>query len=164
MKTLYSLLLAASASLPFPALADTFHIYICRHAEKAASDSKDPPLTAEGERRAQHIATMLKDAGLRQVFSTKYERTRQTAAPAAAQFGLQVQIYDPAAQEAFARRLRGHGGNALVVGHSNTVPALVRQLGGSADGEIPETEYSRLYRLTFTDDGQVATTVLNSQP
>lgn len=164
MKTLCSLLLAASAALPLQAFAETFHIYVSRHAEKVASDSKDPPLTAQGEQRALHLAGMLKNAGIKHVFSTAYQRTRQTAAPTAALFGLNVETYDPGKQAAFAAWLRTQRGNKLVVGHSNTVPGLVRELGGEAGGDMPETEYGRLYQLTFTDDGQVATTVLSSQP
>lgn len=165
MKTLCILLLAASAALPLQALAETFHIYVSRHGEKVVSDSKDPPLTAAGELRARHIAHMLKDAGIRQVFSTPYQRTQQTAAPTAAQFGLKVQSYDPAKQAEFAQQLRREGGgNMLLVGHSNTLTDLVRHLGGDPGGDIADDEYNRLYHLTVTDDGKVATTMLNSQP
>jgi broad specificity phosphatase PhoE len=164
MKILCSLLLAASAALPLQALAETFHIYVSRHAEKVVSDSKNPPLTAAGEQRARHLAFLLKDAGIQQVFSTDYERTRQTAAPTAAQAGVAVQSYDPGQPAALAHHLRGLGRNALVVGHSNTVPGLVHALGGEPGGDIPESEYSRLYRLTVSDDGTVATTLLSSQP
>ena len=165
MKTLYSLLLAASIALPLQAFAETYHIYVTRHGEKAVSDSKDPPLTAAGEARARRIALMLKDAGIRQVYSTAYQRTRQTATPTAQQFGLPVQSYDPGKQAEFARQLRSAGGgNALLVGHSNTVPDLVRQLGGEPGADIADDEYSRLYHLTVSNDGKVATTVLSSQP
>lgn len=164
MKILCTLLLAASAALPLQAFAETYHIYVSRHGEKAVSDSKDPPLAPAGEVRARHIAVMLKDAGIKQVFSTPYQRTRSTAAPTAAQFGLTVQTYDPGKQAEFAKQVRGMGGNMLLVGHSNTIRELVQQLGGEAGGEIADDEYSRLYHLTVTDDGKVATKVLSSQP
>jgi broad specificity phosphatase PhoE len=164
MRTLCTLLLAASAALPLQAFAEAFHIYVSRHGEKVASDSKDPPLAPTGELRARHIAAMLKESGIRQVFSTPYLRTRATAAPTAAQFRLAVQTYDAGKQAEFAQRLRSMGGNMLVVGHSNTVPDLVRQLGGEPGGEIGDDEYSRFYQLTFTDDGKVATSVRSSQP
>ncbi|WP_342120842.1 SixA phosphatase family protein [Pseudoduganella sp. OTU4001] len=164
MKILSTLLLAASAALPLQALAETYHIYVSRHGEKVVSDSKDPPLTAAGELRARHIAVMLQSAGIQRVFSTNYQRTQQTAAPTAAQFGLAVQSYDPGKQAEFAKQVRGMGGNMLLVGHSNTIPDLVRQLGGDAGSDIADDEYNRLYHLTITDDGKVATQVLNSQP
>ncbi|XLZ72540.1 phosphoglycerate mutase family protein [Massilia sp. SR12] len=165
MKILYSLLLAASIALPLQAFAETYHIYVSRHGEKAVSDSKDPPLTTAGEQRAQRIALMLKDAGIKQVFSTAYQRTRQTATPTALQSGVPVQTYDPAKHAEFAKKLRSAGGgNALLVGHSNTVPDLVRQLGGEPGADIADDEYGRLYHLTVTDDGKVATRVLSSQP
>jgi broad specificity phosphatase PhoE len=118
----------------------------------------------EGQQRARHIAAMLKDAGIRQVFSTPYQRTRQTAEPTAVQFALPVQTYDAGKQADFARQLRGMGGNMLVVGHSNTVPDLVRHLGGDPGADMPETEYDRLYHVTITDDGKVATAVLSPPP
>ena len=55
-------------------------------------------------------------------------------------------------------RLRAQPGRHLVVGHSNTIPVLVRALGGEAGGLIEQEEYDRLYILTLTGSG--ASTVL----
>lgn len=120
-------------------------VFLVRHAEKVEDGSKDPPLTAAGRARAARLARMLGDAGLTGVYSTDYRRTRETAAPAAASAGLEVRIYDPSKPEALAARLRARAGRYLVVGHSNTVPGLVRALGGDPGPAMSEAEYDRLY-------------------
>lgn len=159
---LNGILLAVCAAMPLLASADTISIYVTRHGEKA-SDGKDPDLTPEGQQRARHIASMVKDAGIKQVFSTTYKRTQQTAQATADKLGVPVQTYDPGKHAEFAQQLRKLRSNTLVVGHSNTVPDLVRQLGGDPGSDIPETEYNRLYHITVADDGTVATTLLSSQ-
>ena len=57
--------------------------------------------------------------------------------------------YDSGNLETFANMLRATPGNILVVGHSNTTPQLVKELGGKPGAPIVEaTEYDRLYVLT----------------
>lgn len=104
-----------------------------------------------GRARADILAEELSGAGLTAIWSTDYNRTRETAKPASNRTGLPVQIYDPARQDAFAARLKATPGTFLVVGHSNTVPDLVKQLGGKPGAPIVEaTEYDRLYVVTVT--------------
>jgi len=40
-----------------------------------------------------------------------------------------------------------------VVGHSNSVPALLKGLGYSAEIKIPETEFDNLFVLIPANDG-----------
>lgn len=141
---LASITLAACASSPAP---DARHIYLVRHAEKAAGD--DPDLTVVGRARADILATELKQAGLTAIYSTDTRRTRQTALPIAKATGLTVLHYDAGNLETFANMLRATPGNILVVGHSNTTPELVKALGGKPGAPIIEaTEYDRIYVLT----------------
>lgn len=124
-------------------------IYLVRHAEKETGDN--PPLTVVGRARADILAQELTDAGLTAIWSTDYTRTRETAKPASNMTGLPIQIYDPARQDAFAARLKAAPGRVLVVGHSNTIPALVEALGGKPGTPIDEaSEYDRLYVVTVT--------------
>jgi hypothetical protein len=48
---------------PCAALAEPSMIYLVRHAEKESA-GKDPDLTAQGQARAQNIATLLHKAGI----------------------------------------------------------------------------------------------------
>ncbi len=132
-------------------------VYLVRHAEKV-DDSKNPPLSAAGRERAALLANMLRDAGLTHLHSTDLERTRDTAAPVAAQLDLEIHFYDQRDLPGFAERLRATPGRHLVSGHSDTTPTMVRLLGGETS-DIADPEYDRLYVLTLEPGGQ-ATTVL----
>ncbi|MEH6488783.1 phosphoglycerate mutase family protein [Hyphomonas oceanitis] len=126
-------------------------IYLVRHAEKQVGD--DPSLTAEGLARAEELALTLKHAGITQIYSTDTARTRQTAAPLAAALSLPVELYDASDLPAFASELTTQTGTILVVGHSNTTPPLVEQLGGDPGTEINEAgEFDRLYALHISGD------------
>lgn len=136
--------LAACASTPEP---DAQTIYLVRHAEKASG--QDPHLTIVGRARSEILAAELADANLSAIYSTDTNRTRETAAPTANAYGLTVLPYDASNLDTFANMLRATPGNILVVGHSNTTPALVKALGGKPGTPIVEaTEYDRLYVLT----------------
>ena len=132
-------------------------VFLVRHAEDLDAGD-DPILTAAGIRRARALAGNLADAGIDRIHSSDYNRTRATAAPAAARWNLEVELYDPGNLPALAAELVGAGGRHLVVGHSNTTPALVGLLGGDPGPEIDEaTEYDRLYIVTVGADGGVGT-------
>jgi phosphohistidine phosphatase SixA len=134
-------------------------IYLVRHAETAPDGSDDPPLSAEGMARARRLGAMLGHAGLTHIHTTDLARTRTTARAVSEATGIPVETYDPGRLEAFAERLRSGSGVHLVVGHSNTTPALVRLLGGAPGGAIAEDEYGRVYQLTLLPD-EVRTAVL----
>lgn len=158
-----ALAVACALAVPGLALADAHMIYLTRHAEKAATGT-DPALTPEGQVRAQNIAATLKKAGITKIYSTSYARTQQTAAPLASYLQLTTQTYDPTQLATFAQQLRALPGNVLVVGHSDTTPELIRQLGGEPGTDIAETEFDRLYQVAIGQDGDVTTTLLTSLP
>jgi phosphohistidine phosphatase SixA len=137
--------------------------FLVRHAEKA-DQSEDPPLTEAGRARAEALARMLKDAGVDGVFSSDFERTRDTAAPLARHLGLEVAPYDPNALADLAKTLRASPGRYLVVGHSNTTPELAGLLGGEPGPPIPEDEYDRLYVLLHRPGEGTSTIVLRLAP
>ncbi|KCZ60059.1 hypothetical protein HY30_12510 [Hyphomonas chukchiensis] len=146
--TVAALVSAACMSSPPP--PETV-IYLVRHAEKQTGD--DPSLTEEGRARAEDLALTLQQAGITHIYSTDTARTRQTAAPLAAALGLPVEIYDASDLPAFARQLTAQRGTFLVVGHSNTTPPLVEELGGDPGTEINESsEFDRLYVLHIRGD------------
>lgn len=162
-RILTPLAFAVASCLSASALADAHFIYLTRHAEKAATGT-DPALTAEGKVRAQNIAATLKKSGIKHIYSTNFLRTQQTAAPISTLLGLPVVTYDPAQLAAFAQQLKALPDNSLVVGHSDTTPELIRQLGGDSVPDIAETEFDRLYQVSIGQDGDVTTTLLNSLP
>lgn len=103
-------------------------IYAVRHAEKAGG--RDPELTPEGALRAEALARVLQHVELDHVYSTDTKRTRATGAPAAKAKGLEITSYKPFGSALPKLLAGGEGGRTvLVVGHSNTVPALVKAFG-----------------------------------
>jgi broad specificity phosphatase PhoE len=136
---------ARASALP---AVDTLVVYLVRHAEKL-DDSRDPPLSEAGKTRAAELARLLADAGVTHVWSTDFERTRSTARPTATARGLELRIYDPSDLKGFATQLAATGGRHLVVGHSNTTPALVGALGGQPGNLIADSEYDRFYVVTL---------------
>lgn len=165
-------LLAACASPSMkatgPAPADAaLEFVVVRHAEKAIDAGDDPPLVDAGHARAAAIAASLAHAPVVAVYSTAYARTRETAAPTAAAHDLPVIPYDarqPA--DAFAELLRGtHAtGTVVVVGHSNTVPAIAAALCGCEVAPMDESEYDRLLRVAVRPGGGAALVVERQPP
>ena len=133
-------------------------IYLVRHAEKAKDGTRDPALTDAGNARAKKLSTLLRAKNITRIFSTDYQRTQQTAAPIAKVLDLQIESYDPRDLKGFAAKLKAQHGNILVVGHSNTTPALANALGDSRSA-IDETVYDRLYVLQFRDKVLVSSNI-----
>ncbi len=162
MKFFFSIIIIILFIVPLELTAKDQYIYLSRHAEKLA-DIPNPGLTEEGKRRAQWLAEYLKDKSIEVIYSTDYERTRQTATPVASLFEKELTIYQPQAQAEFAKLLLSDGRNSFVTGHSNTTPALVKLLGGDPGQPIAEHQYDRLYLLVINEKGRVTTTALKSK-
>jgi broad specificity phosphatase PhoE len=138
-------------------------IILVRHAEKASEPAADPPLTAAGAARADALIDVVKDAGVQAIVSTQFARTRATVGPAAAKLGLVPEIADARAPDhvrAVAEGLlsRHRGETVLVVGHSNTVPALVAALGAAAPAAICDAEYDNIYVVVVPPSGKATVT------
>ena len=59
-------------------------IFLVRHGETVAPKGTDArPLSEAGQRRAALLATLLKDAGIKAIFTSDIERTIKTAEPLA---------------------------------------------------------------------------------
>ncbi len=151
-----ALALLVAACVPTRPAAATLEVVIVRHAEKASDDPRDPSLNGVGMARAQRLASALAGAPLVAVYATQFRRTRQTALPAATAHGLPVSNYDAqSAPGEFAALLRQRHsrGTVLVVGHSNTVPAIAAALCGCAVAPMAEDEYGRRLRVRVDRDG-----------
>lgn len=149
---------AASAQSAAP-LAPTV-VIVVRHAERAPG-SGDPPISDIGQQRATTLAEIGKLSGVSAIITTQLQRTRQTAAPLAEALKItpvvvpaQADVAKHAAEVAAA--VRQHvGKTVLVVGHSNTVPAIVAALGGPKLPDLCEPEYDSLVTLVLEAGGSV---------
>lgn len=139
-----------------PATASDQVIFLVRHAEKGASPAAhpakgkdmmadDPPLSAAGHDRAAKLAALLASAEVKYIFTTEFRRTRETAAPLAEKLKLTPVMSaskDPAPLVARVRQIKG---NVLIVGHSNTLPDLLKKLGVKDVVTIGDNEYDNLF-------------------
>jgi broad specificity phosphatase PhoE len=142
------------------ATADSTTIIVVRHAEKELGTG-DPPLNSAGQGRAELLARMFGDAQapghVDAIYVSPTVRSQMTAAPVAARLGLAPIIAPPHDARNLARRvLHEHsGGRVLVVGHSDTVPEIVKSLTGAKGlPPIGETEYGTMYIVTVPRVGR----------
>jgi broad specificity phosphatase PhoE len=137
-------------------------VVLARHAEKDLSSIQDPPLSAEGERRAERLAQMFgrgKGVGrIDAIYVSDARRTQQTAAPLAERLGKQAIVVPAADLKGLASRVmhEHEGGSVLVIGHSNTVPELIHELGDIDVPPIADDEYDTLYVLSIPSFGQAS--------
>jgi broad specificity phosphatase PhoE len=129
-----------------PSLRAQEAVYVIRHAERA-DQSADPPLSTEGVARALRLRELLRDAGITRILTSELRRTRDTAGPLAEALHLAPASVPAADTAALAAMVSASGDSArvLVVGHSNTVPALLRSLGVTAQVAIADDEYDNLF-------------------
>ena len=124
---------------------NNFTLYLVRHAEKQAIEDNDPGLTDAGSYRSEQLAEWLQDKDIRKIWSSDYQRSRDTAGPLVSTLGLELTLYDPRDLPALADELLGNRHNALIVGHSNTTPDLTRLLCQCDISDMDESEYDQLF-------------------
>lgn len=131
--------------------ASTTTVFVIRHAEKAAGADPDPSLSVAGQLRAERLATVFGSAqpglGLQAIIVTEFRRTQETARPLANALGIPVVVVRAAEPAAAVRRALDDyaGQRVLIIGHSNTVPAIVHELSGERVPELAETDFGTLY-------------------
>jgi 2,3-bisphosphoglycerate-dependent phosphoglycerate mutase len=130
-------------------------IFIVRHAEKAKIGGNDPDLSETGQKRADALARILKDSQITAVFVTEFKRTQETAAPTAKEVQLSSVVVPANDVGSLAAKVRGLSGNALVVGHGNTIPELMKALGIATSIAIPENDYSEIFVVSLHDPPQL---------
>jgi len=154
------LLLAAALTLLTATSAMAQTVIIVRHAEKADA-SADPLLSEAGQARAQALSAALTEAHPSLVLTSPLQRTILTAAPTAEYHSAPSEVVSlegggAAHIAATVARVRAlpEDATVLIVGHSNTVPAIARALGYADAADMPECEYDRMTTLHLLGEGQ----------
>jgi broad specificity phosphatase PhoE len=121
-------------------------IVVVRHAEKF-DQSTDPVLSTEGTARAEALAKVLKNLEVKAVYVTQYQRTSLTAAPLLAATGLKaVEVHSDATPELVERMKKEHPTDVvLTVGHSNSVPRILKLLGATETVQLGDNDYDNLF-------------------
>ncbi|HIG42025.1 MAG: phosphoglycerate mutase family protein [bacterium] len=153
MKFLLSVLCLTAFNLQ---AEEPFTLYFTRHAEKIQTADTDPGLTPTGIERAKKLAEFLSGRNIEIIYSTNYKRTQQTALPLARQSKLAVTPYDPINLRGLVSILLLQKQNALIVGHSNTTPALVSLTGGEAEA-IDDADYGKLFAVSVIGESRSTT-------
>ncbi len=130
-------------------------VVIVRHAEKAANGGSDPELSSTGRARADALARILKDSGITAVFTTEFKRTQETAAPTATSIHVTPTVLAAKDTAALVGKLHQLNGNALVVGHCDTIPNILKALGINSSINIPDADYSELFIVILGDEPQL---------
>jgi broad specificity phosphatase PhoE len=162
-----SLLVAALAVTGLPARvldAQPSLVVLVRHGEKQPAPADDPSLSEAGVARAQALADALALTTPGTILVSARKRTAETAAVVARRTGVTPTVISldgggathiKAVTEAVQRAT----GVVLVVGHSNTIPAIVTALGGPKLPDICDASYATMFVLTPAQGGKPAQVV-----
>ncbi|MGZ4876666.1 MAG: phosphoglycerate mutase family protein [Candidatus Angelobacter sp.] len=157
IRVIFPMLMLAQLAI---AQQGTRTIFLVRHAE-AASAAPDAALSPAGEKMADCLGKMLKEAGIKQIFVTDAKRTQQTAAPLAHTLKLTPTVVPAKDPNTLIRDLLySGGGNILVVGHSDTVPFVLARIKAGTVPPIGENEYDRLFVTTIIEGGATEASTL----
>ena len=133
------------------ATAQNHTVFMVRHAEKASEPAADPVLSEAGLRRAEALAVLLANANPAALITTQYQRSQMTAKPLADRIGVGITVL-PVGKDAtdYPQQLLDRicalpaDASALVVGHSNTIPAIAEAWTAQAVRPMDEHEYNRI--------------------
>ena len=130
-------------------------VFLVRHAERADAGmaaakmaGADPDLSGAGVARANSLAAMLKDARIGTVITTEYKRTKQTGDPIAKAVGVPLTVIGSKDGPGVIKKIESSTGNVLVVGHSNSLPEILKGLGVTEPVTIAEDEFDSLFVVT----------------
>lgn len=148
-------------------------VFLVRHAEKADEPRQDPPLRKEGIARSEELARLLAATGVKKIYTSQFARTKLTAEPVAAKLGLTVTsialksnpnnprlIAEESTAEVVSQILERSGESVLVIGHSNSIPDVIKLLGGDNVPTIDERVYNDLFVVTVYAKGKAKVTQL----
>lgn len=153
----YALLLFVSIGVSV-VYAQTSTYILLRHAEKDTTTAgstmmkADPPLSEQGQKRAEKLVQTLAGYIPDEIYSTNYIRTRSTVLPLSKKFNKEIQLYDNKYLKEFSDKLLQLKGKTVVVaGHSNTTPRLVNLLiGDNRYPDLDEGVYDLFWIVTVT--------------
>jgi broad specificity phosphatase PhoE len=129
--------------------------YFIRHAEKDRSDSSnaDPHLTETGKMRAQKWSSIFNTITFDAIYSTDYNRTKETAEPSATKNNLELTLYNPEKIDLEKFLIETYGKTILIVGHSNTTPFFINDIiGQNKYDHIDDNNNGNLYIVTIIND------------
>lgn len=142
--------------------------YIVRHAEKA-DNSNDPQLSQQGIDRAVDLEKYLAGKKLDTVFTSTFKRTILTGLSVSLPRAIPQLTIDQQNQQTlndFVQSMKGlkTDKGILIVGHTNTVPAIVQGLCGQTIAPISENDYDNIYIIVIKNGNAVLQQLTYGKP
>lgn len=142
-------------------------VFLVRHAEKADAPRDNPSLNEMGKLRSQALARLLGQSGVKAIYTSQFQRTIETAEPLAKRLGITAtpltikssqtnprEVSDQSIKEITDKIYERAGDGVLIVGHSNSVPAVIKMLGGDVVPTIDEQKFDDLFIVTVYGKGK----------
>jgi phosphohistidine phosphatase SixA len=131
--------------------------YVVRHAERHPGFNGH--LDWYGRLRAGDLMRFLKDSGIQKAYVTPFSRTWETADSLILLQKIDTVMYIADTSGAsLVQNLKAHkdyGRKILIIGHSNTVPAILRKLGASYPSkDLPSGVFNLMFEV-INDHGKV---------
>ncbi|HVQ67193.1 MAG TPA: histidine phosphatase family protein [Bradyrhizobium sp.] len=136
-------------------------VFALRHADRKP-DADD--LSPAGVARAELLARMLAESGIRTAYCSDAIRTQRTTDPLQRKLGsdLEVVVVETGSAggiaghvKAIVQKVKGLPDNAVaaIVGHTNTVGEIVKGLTGRTVAPIADQQFDRLFVLSIPAAG-----------
>ena len=155
---LLATLAIAGVGLTLYRSATTTVVLLVRPVEKQPGSIDDPPLSPEGEQRAQRLAQMFGDGGgrLDAIYASDDRRAQQTAAPLAERLRRAPVVFAAAESGATAAHaLREHAGGAvLVIVSGSGLTQMLRELDPADATAAAEGESDLMYIVSVPSYGR----------
>ncbi len=137
----------------------TGKLFIVRHAEK--DTGSNPALSPAGHKRAGDLFRELNNEKIDLILVSQYRRTGMTADSLRIYNHIETLQYKAdASGESLFQVIAANGAgnkNILVVGHSNTLPVIIKRAGVKdfPQTDIPDHEYDNLFIVEQRKEGPV---------
>lgn len=152
------------AGAPRAVRAQPSLVVLVRHGEKQPTPADDPSLSEAGVARAKALDAALAFATPGTIVVSSRKRTVETAAVVQQRVGVSptvIALNGQHVQNVAAAILQAKG-VVLVVGHSNTIPAIVNALAGTRLSDLCDASYATLFLVTPAANGAKAQVVKSS--
>ena len=140
-------------------------VFALRHADRMPEDA----LSAPGIKRAKLLARMLGQSGVQAAWCSDTIRAQDTLRPLKQLLGTELAIEvvalgnpDGAHEQHIIAAVKAlpADATAAVIGHSDTVGAIIKGLTGQTVGKIEEHEFDKLFVLSIPAAGAATVTLL----
>jgi len=130
---------------------DVSVLYVVRHAEKDTGNN--PVLSSKGRERAGDLHRALQNRPVDLILVSQYRRTGMTGDSVRLYRNIETRSYkaDATGDDLFKliNSYNGQFKHILIIGHSNTVPVIVRRAGAKdyLPLELPDSSYDHLFTV-----------------